>query len=458
MQYYNQSSYTGYQNVSDAIFSRSQASNGHLWYNHMTFHQYPTAECINQQLSYYQQSDSSSQPASYHSYSPLSRCTQNTAQISQATGGNNTSRTAPQNTFTKDTLQNDHMIQRSQNDLKSCPVSSNNPLRLTFTNLRQAIGDEQCSENENGEKYGDRKPPYSYVAMIHMAMMRNPNKKSTLSEIQDFIENRFPYYKQHSRKLHGAIRHNLTLNDCFVKAGRRLGDKGCLWTLDKEYEGMFENGSLLRRKRRLLEGRVDKYNRNKNSKKTRKSSATKTGQASDHQELVSECTEQGTSSTSTSPSGTSTCSVSPSESSGCESTPGGIDSSPGNPCMSPFNLEQFTDICPFPGLNSNEKENGINNVCRRLSSDLSKESSPSPERCSGNEADQIQEDGFNPCAFSGKTEGLQMDFLHVTDSSTIDVPECDVQFPTSLDIPDIMNEVDMNDIQSGFTTDFLVYN
>ena len=419
----------------------------------MAIYQHPTAQCINQQQSYYQQSYLSSQPTSYSSYGVLPRSTQNTGHINQASGGNHTSATAHQNCFTTDTAQNDDTIQRSQ---RSCPVSPHsNPLRLTFTNLRQAIGDEHDSTNEDRQKYGDRKPPYSYVAMIHMAMMSSLNKKCTLSEIQDYIECRFPYYKQHSRKLHGAIRHNLTLNDCFVKAGRRLGDKGCLWTLDKEYEGMFENGSLLRRKCRLLEGRVDKYNRNRKTKKARKSSATKTGQVPDHQKLVTECTEHINSSASTSPSGTSMCSVSPSELSGCESTPRGIEASP---CMSPFNLEQFNDICLFPGLNSNEEKNNMNNVCRRLSSELSKGSSPSPERCSRNEAEQTREDGCTPCAFSSKTEVLKMDFLHMTGSSTIDVPEFDVQFPVSLNIPDIMNEVDMNDIQSGFSTDFLTWN
>ena len=117
------------------------------------------------------------------------------------------------------------------------------------------------------EHFGNKKPPYSYIAMISMALDASANKRRTLREIVNHIEDKFPYYKQHSAKLHGAIKHNLTLNDCFVKAGRRLGDKGCLWTLDPEYKDMFEHGSYQRRRYRLKEGRPDKYNRGKKGKK-----------------------------------------------------------------------------------------------------------------------------------------------------------------------------------------------
>ena len=110
------------------------------------------------------------------------------------------------------------------------------------------------------------KPPYSYIALITMALENSAQRKCTLRGICDFIESKFPYYRQNS-KWHSTIRHNLTLNDCFKKAGRRLGDKGCQWTLDPEYEDMFKHGSLQRRKFRLKAGRVDKYNRNKKYKK-----------------------------------------------------------------------------------------------------------------------------------------------------------------------------------------------
>ena len=97
------------------------------------------------------------------------------------------------------------------------------------------------------------KPPFSYIAMICMAISNSAEKRCTLREIIEYIEKRFPFYCS-NKKWHGSIRHNLTLNDCFTKTTRRPGDKGCPWAIDPSFEDMFDNGSLLRRRYRFKEG------------------------------------------------------------------------------------------------------------------------------------------------------------------------------------------------------------
>ena len=52
----------------------------------------------------------------------------------------------------------------------------------------------------------------------------------------------------------GNIRHNLTLNDCFVKMPRRAGDKGHPWAINPTFEDWYDGGSLLRRRYRFKEG------------------------------------------------------------------------------------------------------------------------------------------------------------------------------------------------------------
>jgi len=97
------------------------------------------------------------------------------------------------------------------------------------------------------------RPPYSYSALIAMAIQNHSQeKKLTLAQIYQYVAENFPFYKKSRAGWQNSIRHNLSLNDCFKKVPRDEDDpgKGNYWMLDPNCEKMFDNGNFRRKRKR----------------------------------------------------------------------------------------------------------------------------------------------------------------------------------------------------------------
>ncbi|XP_074116906.1 forkhead box protein J1 [Sminthopsis crassicaudata] len=95
------------------------------------------------------------------------------------------------------------------------------------------------------------KPPYSYATLICMAMQASKATKITLSAIYKWITDNFCYFRHADPTWQNSIRHNLSLNKCFIKVPREKDEpgKGGFWRIDPQYAERLLSGAF--KKRRL---------------------------------------------------------------------------------------------------------------------------------------------------------------------------------------------------------------
>lgn len=98
------------------------------------------------------------------------------------------------------------------------------------------------------------KPPFSYIALIAMAIRDSSSGRLTLAEINDYLMKRFPFFRGTYTGWRNSVRHNLSLNDCFLKVLRdpsRPWGKDNYWMLNPHSEYTFADGVFRRRRKRI---------------------------------------------------------------------------------------------------------------------------------------------------------------------------------------------------------------
>ncbi|XP_035227377.1 forkhead box protein biniou-like, partial [Stegodyphus dumicola] len=149
-------------------------------------------------------------------------------------------------------------LKRVRRSLHQPVINHSQPPNLNTANVIDPL---KLSTNPNGsadvatasgstQKNNLPRPPYSYVAMIRKAILESPAKRLTLQEIYSYVLETFPYYDG-KEGWKNSIRHNLSLNKCFIRVPREGGGekKGSYWIFDPAFNDMFEGNNFRRRKR-----------------------------------------------------------------------------------------------------------------------------------------------------------------------------------------------------------------
>ncbi|XP_075941285.1 forkhead box protein J1-A [Anarhichas minor] len=133
------------------------------------------------------------------------------------------------------------------------PLTPGKPTAAAYSRMQSLPGivaHGHCPDEVDYKTNARIKPPYSYATLICMAMQASKKTKITLSCIYKWITDNFCYYRHADPTWQNSIRHNLSLNKCFIKVPRQKDEpgKGGFWKIDPQYAERLLSGAYKKRR------------------------------------------------------------------------------------------------------------------------------------------------------------------------------------------------------------------
>lgn len=136
----------------------------------------------------------------------------------------------------------DDPVFESKNDLAS--------EKLLARRASSSLGKDSPSKDDKSHSKEDNQHVETFVAVIAQAILSAPGKRMTLSSIYHYIASNYSHFnREKGPGWRNSVRHNLSSNDCFVKAVRAENGKGHYWMIHPKDLPEFSKGNFRRRRK-----------------------------------------------------------------------------------------------------------------------------------------------------------------------------------------------------------------
>lgn len=116
---------------------------------------------------------------------------------------------------------------------------------LSDTSLQSRPSDDSSS----GDMQHFSKPSLSYIALIAKVILSSPSQKLNLASIYRAMEEQFSHLKSRGPGWRNSVRHNLSVNSCFVKVSRCEDGRGHYWGVHQAHLRDFQQGNFRQSRR-----------------------------------------------------------------------------------------------------------------------------------------------------------------------------------------------------------------